>query len=109
MLPCRGGFTVLTFASEPMKHEIDQNQCGALNCQSSVSDGLFPVRDMRVTSQVWTQGNWGNEREKDSDTIRSEMCVTVLKPGCYIKPVSTENELRLKKEVYGRSFETTKK
>lgn len=45
MLPCSGGFIVLTFASEPVKYEIDQNQCGALNCQRSVSDGLFPERE----------------------------------------------------------------
>lgn len=106
MLPCSGGFTVLTFASEPMKHEIDQNQCWALNCRRSVSDGLFPARDMRVTSQVWTQGNRGMS-EKTTATLRSETCVTVPTHGCYIKPFSIENELRLKKEVYGRRFETT--
>lgn len=86
MLPRSGGFTALTFASEPMKHEIDQNQCRALNCQRNVSDGPSPARDTRVTSQGLDPGEQGNERENDSGTIRSELCVTVLKHGCYIKP-----------------------
>ena len=40
MLPRTGSSTVLTFASESIKRGIDQNQSDALNCQTSVSDGL---------------------------------------------------------------------
>lgn len=43
----------------------------------------------------------GNERENKSGTIRSEMCVTVPTHGCYIKPFSIENELRLKRKYTG--------
>lgn len=78
MLPRSGGFTVLTFASQPMKHEIDQNQCVALNCQRSVSDGLFFGERHESDKSGLDPREQRNERENNSGTIRSEMCVRSL-------------------------------
>lgn len=43
----------------------------------------------------------GNERENKSGTIRCEMCVTVSKHCCYVKPFSIEYELSLKRKYKG--------